>query len=290
MGLFATKKISLSPFRISAAGTVDSLVEKVTEYAIDAKSKGADLVLLPELVGFELLSSFQSKDKKTEIKQISKIFREKYISIFSGVAQANGIAIAGASVPYFKNDQVYNVGGFFTADGKHLLQEKLFLTPDEIKLDFQAGNELKPFNWDGINCVLLICLDVEVPKVSLALSQMDLDLILVPSMVHDSLGRARVSLCAGARAVENCSYVAAVGVESHCKYYEAFSLFMTPKIEPFNTNDSYSHLSQTNNNYIFNIDPEKIKLSLSLEKAIRPSHLSREHQSQIIVPPKQSFL
>ncbi|KNC54039.1 nitrilase/cyanide hydratase and apolipoprotein N-acyltransferase [Thecamonas trahens ATCC 50062] len=101
-------------------------------------------------------------------------------------------------------------------DGRLETQDKLCLTPSEKDPDewlLCPGHDLRVVVWRELRFVVLICLDVELPALSakLARADLDLDLLVVPSMTCKRSGHARVFGCAKARAIELQAAVAVVG-------------------------------------------------------------------------------
>jgi predicted amidohydrolase len=91
------------------------------------------------------------------------------------------------------------------SDGRELHQDKLNLTPWETGL--RGGDTLHVWDFGGVRCAVIICLDIEVPELSVALRAKAVDLVLVPSATENILGVERVGRCADARAVELCCHV-----------------------------------------------------------------------------------
>jgi predicted amidohydrolase len=90
-------------------------------------------------------------------------------------------------------------------DGRSLYQDKLHLTPWESV--FAPGEALHLWSLRGVTFAVVICLDIEVPELSVALRGRGVDCLLVPSATESVLGVERVGRCASARAVELCCHV-----------------------------------------------------------------------------------
>jgi predicted amidohydrolase len=84
--------------------------------------------------------------------------------------------------------------------GDLLHQDKLHLTPWEKA--FTPGTEVNLFTFRGFTLAVVICLDIEVPELSVRLRGQGVDIILCPSATETELGTERVDRCASARAVE----------------------------------------------------------------------------------------
>jgi predicted amidohydrolase len=90
--------------------------------------------------------------------------------------------------------------------GDLLHQDKLHLTPWEKA--FTPGTEVNLFTFRGFTLAVVICLDIEVPELSVRLRGQGVDIILCPSATETELGTERVDRCASARAVELGCHVA----------------------------------------------------------------------------------
>jgi predicted amidohydrolase len=84
--------------------------------------------------------------------------------------------------------------------GDLMHQDKLHLTPWEKA--FTPGTEVNLFTFRGFTLAVVICLDIEVPELSVRLRGQGVDIILCPSATETELGTERVDRCASARAVE----------------------------------------------------------------------------------------
>lgn len=83
---------------------------------------------------------------------------------------------------------------------------KMCLTPWEKEL--RAGEELLVFEFKKMKVAVLICFEVEFPKLSKKLKKEDIDLLIVPAATESRLGYERVSRCASSRAIElGCAVV-----------------------------------------------------------------------------------
>ncbi|MGE4133680.1 MAG: nitrilase-related carbon-nitrogen hydrolase [Bdellovibrionales bacterium] len=96
-------------------------------------------------------------------------------------------------------------------DGRVEYQDKIFFTPWEKELEMVRGNELRRLEYDGVSFAVLICFDVEFPRLSQLLAAKPPELLLVPSMTESEAGLRRVRYTAQARAVESHAYVVIAG-------------------------------------------------------------------------------
>ena len=197
---------------------VDSVAQWTERLAVrcrEAAEQGADLILMPEHFAETWLSfkphglmpaqemAFLASQSPATVEPIGALSREY------------GIAIVAGSIPWQHEDGgITNRAWTFLPDGTRLWHDKLALTPGEQDPEnwcLTPGKDLRVFEWNGLRCAVLICLDVEMPALSVLLARKDIDLLLVPSMTHQASGYSRVFGCAKARAVELMCAVAVVG-------------------------------------------------------------------------------
>jgi predicted amidohydrolase len=116
-----------------------------------------------------------------------------------------GKAVVLGTVPWAVEGGILRNRAPIVSAGRELHQDKLNLTPWETGL--RGGDTLHVWDFGGVRCAVVICLDIEVPELSAALRGKGVDLILVPSATENILGVERVGRCADARAVELCCHV-----------------------------------------------------------------------------------
>ncbi|MHA7685885.1 nitrilase-related carbon-nitrogen hydrolase [Cupriavidus sp. PET2-C1] len=193
----------------------------VDGYAKSSSSANTDLLVLPELVGLHwahYLSSDHSKPPSEVIRALATD-STSLVSDLTEISSRNKISILAGSFPRMLNQQVVNQAILVGEKGVIATHEKLCLTPIEKK-DFliHPGERLSVFEIQGWRCVILTCLDIEQPWLSCQLSQLDIDLVLVPSMTMTSDGYHRVFSCAKSRAVELQAAVCVVGAVGNTPY------------------------------------------------------------------------
>jgi predicted amidohydrolase len=187
--------------------------------ASEARAEGSALLVAPEYVSEQWLT-FQGPDAAPTDE--AALMAEAGAALLDGIqdiADARGIDILAGTWPVARGDGRYTNGAhLFTVGGKEpLVQHKLCPTPaerDPATWHIASGTRLKVFEWQGLRCAILTCLDIELPALSvrLAAESPELDLILCPSMTEKRSGYNRVFGCAKARAVELMTTVAVVGV------------------------------------------------------------------------------
>ena len=182
-----------SPFAFAAA---------VVECVETSWDEGADLVVLPEFtwMGLEPLVEPKSPQRVAEV-----FWNELFLTLRSLLNRPDKAVVLG-TVPFWDAERgvLYNRAPIFVGD-QILHQDKLHLTPWESA--FASGHELRLWEFAGLRFAVVICLDIEIPEISVRLRGAGVDVVLVPSATETILGVERVDRCASARAVELGSIV-----------------------------------------------------------------------------------
>jgi len=181
-----------------------------------AAAEGAKLLVLPEYA-IEACLAFKP-DGLAETDEIAFLAEcgLELVAALKCQMKAPGISVLLGSMPFADGKGGFtNTAVLLTSDGREVRQDKLCLTPGEVDPEswmLTPGNELVPFELDGLKMVILICLDIEMPALSCLMADIQPDLVLVPSMTERLAGYHRVYGCAKARAVELMASVAVCGV------------------------------------------------------------------------------
>jgi predicted amidohydrolase len=208
----STLKVAAVQYPLAEGLKPHAFLAKVSSYIKEAKAQGSELVVFPELVSTELVDWYSKQATDVEqLRQIATEFTPQYIEWLKQQAQTNGIAILGGSTPRLRGNDVVNTAVLALADGRVMLQDKLFLTPDEKQWGWVSGDTLNVFDTPWGRTVITICFDCEFPVVSNMLAAERPDVILVPSWTSTHSGLNRVDYTARARAVEHYAYVVKTG-------------------------------------------------------------------------------
>jgi predicted amidohydrolase len=174
-----------------------AFAELVVDRVTAAWDEGADIVVFPEFMWMGLERFVSGPDK---ITGVAEIFRNQlWPTIIRGLDRPDKAAVLGTS-PWVEDGGIVRNRAPILNCGRVHHQDKIHLTPWEGA--FTGGGPLRPWEFRGVRVAVVICLDVEIPEISVALRGMQPDLLLVPSATESVLGAERVGRCADARAVE----------------------------------------------------------------------------------------
>ncbi|WP_329013822.1 nitrilase-related carbon-nitrogen hydrolase [Streptomyces sp. NBC_00690] len=182
------------------------------------QSAGADLVVLPELITFELMTAVpgwrDAVDLEPAVETVQ--FTDRYRELMAREAAERGQHIlAGSHLVRTGDGSLLNVAPLFGPDGALLHEHaKTHLFPLESSLDIGEGDDMEvvelPFGVVGVN----ICYEAEIPECAASLTEQGVQIVLVPSLTITEAGFWRVRHCAAARAIENQIYTVHSGVAS----------------------------------------------------------------------------
>ncbi len=194
-------------------------LDLLAQFAQQAASQGADLLVLPELfltgynIGVAVWELAEPSDGPS-LQAAAQIAQSQHIALLFGYAETDG-------------SQVYNSAALVDARG-HLAANyrKMHLYgPDERRL-FQPGDQWVICPIAGVQVGILICYDVEFPEAVRRLAQQGAELIAVPTALSgpDALTPATEEIAhilVPARALENqvfLAYVNRCGSEADLTY------------------------------------------------------------------------
>lgn len=181
----------------------------------EAAAAGARLLVMPEYA-CEAWLSFKPEGLEPH-REIPWMAAQApaALELLQPLPARHGIGLLAGTMPWTAESGHTNRAWLLLPDGRALPQDKLCLTPgeqDAASWDLIPGDALRVIEWEGLRLVVLTCLDIELPALSVKLAPLQADLVLVPSMTGKLSGHHRVFGCAKARAVELMCAVAATGV------------------------------------------------------------------------------
>jgi predicted amidohydrolase len=189
---------------------------------IEAKARGADLLVMPEYAAEQWLSFAPAGLTLAEEVPWLASQAEAGLAAIAGLPAKHGLALLAGTMPVdcdeppvYMDSPYVNRAHLLLPEGRVLHQDKLCLTPNEKNPEgwcLAPGERLEVFEWRGLRLVVVICLDIELPALAALVAPYLPDIVLVPSMTSQITGYRRVFACARARAVELQAAVGAVGV------------------------------------------------------------------------------
>jgi predicted amidohydrolase len=180
---------------------------KVISVVEMAWASGADIVLLPEFTWMGLEVFLEKKEPlDPHLRKVAQMFEEQCLPLIQEKLTRSDKAVVLGTTPALHTSGEIRNRSWIMSEGRWFFQEKLHLTPWESA--FAPGQEILLWSFRELRCIVIICLDIEVPELSARLRDAELDLVLCPSATETILGVERVNRCASARAVELGCYVA----------------------------------------------------------------------------------
>jgi predicted amidohydrolase len=175
-----------------------------------AAAAGAELVLLPELFVLDVWPA-SVEDEPAFVRRVARDTTPVLLEGLAAVARDHGAAVLAGSVPELRGEGLFNTAYLFFPDGRHVRQDKMYLTAWGKRVGMTPGRRLETFDAPWGRTVILVCYDVEIPSLSARLVATRPEVILVPSMTESTHGYHRVRWAAQARAVEHHAYVVVAG-------------------------------------------------------------------------------
>lgn len=200
--------IAVSQYQIELLADWSAYVNKIETLVRQAKQQGAELLLLPEYAGIEIVCQKFSTDH--ELFTALQPLLIRYRDFFQSLAERHQITLQPGTVIEKVSEHLFvNRAYFFQPGTAWCYQDKLQLTEFEKKLGvLQSGTQQQIISspWGKIG--IAICYDSEFSEIVRNLTHSGATLILVPSYTSSLAGFNRVRLCCRARAIENQCYVA----------------------------------------------------------------------------------
>ena len=190
---------------------IDDLMQQVEFFVDTLAGYKCDVVLFPEFFNAPMMARFNEASASESVRKLASYTEEIRDKMLELAVSYNTSIIAG-SMPYYKNNTLYNVSYLLRRDGSWDQQYKIHPTPDEMfHWGMKGGNDLRVFETDFGKIGILICYDVEFPELSRLLAEDGMNILFVPYWTDTKNSYQRVRICAQARAIENECYVAISG-------------------------------------------------------------------------------
>ncbi|WP_375432978.1 carbon-nitrogen hydrolase family protein [uncultured Friedmanniella sp.] len=194
------------------SGDVEANLAVLDGAARDARARGADLLITPEM----FVTGYNIGDRVAALADPGLVERVSRIAAGAGIA-----IVAGLPEP-LATGGVANTAVFVDEHGLEVTRyRKTHLFADLDRALFVAGDVLpKPVEHHGVRISLLICYDVEFPETVRAAARAGADLVIVPTAQMEPFAFIAETLIP-VRAWENQVYLAYVnrsGEEGDLRY------------------------------------------------------------------------
>lgn len=214
--------LTLAPFSLALWATnlstplngLEAWAAHVEAKLAEVAAAGAKLLVMPEYA-CEAWLSFKPAGLAPE-REIAWMAEQApaALDLLRPLPARHGVGLLAGTMPWEAEAGFTNRAWLLLPDGRAIGQDKLSLTPgeqDPESWNLVPGDALRIVEWEGLKLATLVCLDIEMPALSMKLAALNPDLLLVPSMTGKLSGYSRVFACAKARAVELLCAVAATG-------------------------------------------------------------------------------
>ena len=168
----ASVKVAAVPLKLRPYKNLDEYVEHLNEKMALAVGSGAQLVVMPELIGLapltivpkydRMLSDFKLTTSGKRAQVLSDVLfeyfdflQEVYFTAFSELACQYGVYLLAGSLYLFEGERLYNRAYLFDPDGDIVgWQDKLHLTEMEVSIGVTPGTHLELFELrTGKTCI-----------------------------------------------------------------------------------------------------------------------------------------
>lgn len=247
------------------------------EFFLDVASDyKADFVVFPELITTQLLPLLEVERPGLQVRKLAE-FTPQYLAMFSAMAVKYNVNVVGGSQFVIEEGSLYNIAYLFHRDGRIDRQQKLHITPAEVRWwGVTPGDRLNVFQTDRGKVAILVDYDVQFPELARIARARGADILFVPFNTDERHGYLRVRHCAQARAIENQVYVAMAGctgilpfVDNADVHYAQSAIF-TPSDFNF-ARDAIAAETQANTEtmLIHDVDTEQLRRH-RLSGSVRP--------------------
>lgn len=201
-------RLAASQYAIELIETWEAYTAHLSAVVREAKSEGAELLLLPEYSAMTLTGQLPPdirSDLHRSIEEIQPMI-PSWVELCEELARQHQILFQPGSAPVKDPDGKFrNRAWLFGPDGLIGYQDKQIMTRFEREQwNIHAGVEgLKAFNTQIGRLGILICYDNEFPMLGRRLAELGVELVLAPSCTDTLAGAYRVRIGAQARALEN---------------------------------------------------------------------------------------
>ena len=211
--------LKLALVQLSSGADKSANLARARSKVLEATSKGANLVVLPECFNSPYGTKYFPKYAETLLPSPPSKQQSPSFHALSDVAKEAKIYLVGGSIPEYwaETEKYYNTSLTFDPDGKLLAtHRKVHLFDIDIpgKISFHESEVLSPGNKVTIidlpeygKIGVAICYDIRFPELAMIAARKDCFLLLYPGAFNLTTGKMHWELQARARAVDNQTYV-----------------------------------------------------------------------------------
>lgn len=203
-------RVSAVQYHLKTIQSFKDFAKQCDHYIKSALEFDSDFIVFPEFFTTQLLSMKKHGLKQT-INDLPS-YTEQYEELFQKLAKKYDVHILAGTHVIEVNGQLRNTAYLFDPKGEIMRQEKLHITPAEIRAwNMAKGEELKVFDTPFGKIAILTCYDIEFPEIVRMARARGADVIFCPSCTDNQHGYERVRYSCHARAIENQVYVVLSG-------------------------------------------------------------------------------
>lgn len=206
--------MKIAALQMTSGSIISANLQQAEKLISEACKKGANLVLLPENFAF-----FAKKDDEY-LEQAEDLGQGDIQQFLQQQAITNECYIvAGIAIKSKSSQKVHEAVLMFNPRGEHVARyDKVHLfdvtvpNSDEKYQEsdvFESGDSITVVDTDLGRIGLCVCFDLRFPEMFRLMSDMGVDIILVPSAFTKLTGQAHWDVLLKARAIENLSFVVA---------------------------------------------------------------------------------
>lgn len=198
-------RIAAAQYPLDALPTLSAYADKQARWVREAAASGAQLLVFPEYGAMEYAApdAGAAADLQASLHAVSAAFT-LIDAAHAELARQHKVHILSASGPTTNGSGGFvNRARLFTPSGKVGVQDKLILTPFEVRWGISRGRKNNVFVTTLGRIGIAICYDSEFPLLVRAQAEAGADIVLIPSCTEFMSGYQRVRTAAMARALEN---------------------------------------------------------------------------------------
>ena len=219
MSKLLKKPLKLALVQLASGADKSANLSRARSKVLEATSKGANLVVLPECFNSPYGTKYFPKYSETLLPSPPTKDQSPSYHALSDLAKEAKTYLVGGSIPEYweETKKYYNTSLTFDPNGKLLAtHRKVHLFDIDIpgKISFHESDVLSPGNKVTIidlpeygKIGLAICYDIRFPELAMIAARKGAFLLLYPGAFNMTTGKMHWELQARARAVDNQVYV-----------------------------------------------------------------------------------